>query len=529
MTEVPRPVPGAVDDFTDIFEFERLDAAESRLIKARDEHPLAYALAMAALSWDRVKGRGWRTPSALCIQAGRLAAVGRVPAVSVEDVDAVASALAWATQEPAVLECDSQGRYRPGFVAALPVGSLHWLARHREAALSGVLTPLELVEKGDSAYYGTPMDLAAAEASYRLAAASDDAEAAALASLRLAELAEERDQPAEAADRYAAVAEQTHTVAWPTAALRLAQYSARDGDQSTARALAHQVIANGDPAVLQEAWNLLASLAWLEDDQDAAVAALRQAVETAGPWHPPYTRRLVRMLAACGDVSGAADACRTLLDDLLSHDTDPGDYVQLMAAAGRMDEAVAVLEEHAAQDGIFTGHILLALVTAHAARDDMAAAWQALARVRAHPTACLPDISVQADVREAALATADGDDERAAKLYRSLTDSDDMLRRDLARPLLIAAGDHIAAEQKICLIPGTRPLLEFLSEAASPATAAWAASSLAHLAVVEGRPHDMEAAVHLAARHLSIDEMTVLLARLRHRASRAGHDELGPH
>lgn len=518
MAKVPESIPTALDEFTDMF--ERSEAAESRLVKARNDHPLAYALAMAALSWDEVKSRGWRPPSHLCSQAGRLAAVGRVPAVSVEETGAVTSALAWATREPALLECDSQGRYRPAFVAVSPVGALHWLERHREATTSGVLTPLELVEKGDSEHYGRPADLDAAEFSYQLAAGSDDAEAAALASLRLAELAEERDQPAEAASRFAAVAELKHTVAWPTAAMRLAWYAARDGDRPCARELAHQVIAHGDAEVLREAWELQASLAWLDNDRDVAVEAMRQAVDTAGPWHPPYTRRLAAMLAECGDVSGAADAYRTLLDSLLSRDTDPGEYVQLMAAAGRIDEAVAVLDEHAAEDGPFTGRLLLALVSAHAVGDDTGAAWQALARVRAHPTASLPKISVQAAALEALLAAADGDDEHAAELYRSLTDSDDMQRRDLARPLLIAAGDRLAADRKTCVIPGMRPLLEFLSEAASPATATWAASSLAHLAVVEGRPHDMEAAVHLAARHLSTDEVTVLLAQLRRRFGR---------
>jgi lipopolysaccharide biosynthesis regulator YciM len=475
---------------------------------------------MAALSWEQVARRGWRTPLALCLEAGRLAAVGRVPAVSVDDTDAVASALAWATREPAALECDSQGRYRPVVMGPFPVGSQHWLDSHREAAVSGVLTPLELVKNGDAHHYGQLANLDAAEVSYQLAVDSDDADAAALASLRLAELAEQRDQPAEAASRYAAVAELNHPVASPMAVLRLARYATQDGDRPKARALAHQVVASDNPALLREAWDLLGSLAWLDDDRDAAVAAMRQAIDAAGPWHPAHTRRLAAMLAACGDISGAADAYRTLLGvHLLSDDTDPGEYVQLMAAAGRIDEAVAVLEEVAAHDGLFIGHVLLALVSAHAIREDIAAAWQAIARVRAHFTVRFPEVSVQADVFEAMLALADGDDEHAAKLCRSLTDSDDMEVRDLARPLLIAAGDHFAADRKICVIPGARPLLEFLSEAASPATAAWAASSLAHLAMVEGRLDDVDAAVHLAARHLSTDEVTILLRQLLHRSS----------
>jgi hypothetical protein len=121
---------------------------------------------------------------------------------------------------------------------------------------------------------------------------------------------------------------------------------------------------------------------------------------------------------------------------------------------------------------------------------------------------------------EASVAAADGDDERAAQLFQSLTDTDDAERHDLARPLLIAAGEQFAADGKLCLIPGVQPLLEYLSEAAAPNTAAWAATSLAHLATVQGRPDDAEAAVLLAARHLNPDEVTVLRALLLQRAGR---------
>jgi tetratricopeptide (TPR) repeat protein len=230
------------------------------------------------------------------------------------------------------------------------------------------------------------------------------------------------------------------------------------------------------------------------------------------------------MLAACGDLVGAAEVYRTLLDQPLLPGTDAGRYVQLMAAAGRVDEAVAVLEQSTA-DEPFAGDLLLALASAHAARDDLDATRQVLARVRAHWSTVLPQVSVQADVMEASVAAADGDDKRAAYLFRSLTDTDDTERRDLARPLLIAAGERFAAEGKLCLIPGVRPLLEYLSEAAAPGTATWAATSLAHLATVEGRPDDAEAAVRLAGRHLSPDEVTVLRAQLLDRAGR-GRDAL---
>ena len=146
------------------------------------------------------------------------------------------------------------------------------------------------------------------------------------------------------------------------------------------------------------------------------------------------------MLAVCGDLAGAADAYRGLLDQPLLSGPDAGRYVQLMVAAGRVDEAVAVLEQHTADGEPFVGDLLLALASAHAARDDLDATRQVLARVRAHWSAALPQVSVQADVMEASVAAADGDDERAAQLFRSLTDTDDAERRDLARPLLIAAG-----------------------------------------------------------------------------------------
>jgi hypothetical protein len=518
VADVSRSVPKIVDDFTELF--ERQDDAEVRLAQARDDQPLAWALVMAALSWDQVDGRGWRAPAVVCAQARRLAAGWGIPTESVDDADRVGAALEWATQDPALLERDGEGHYRPVYGVGFPVGSRLWREHHRAAVASGVLTPLELVGKGDADHYASPADLDAAEVSYQLAVDGDDPDAAALASLRLAELAEERDQPAQAARRYADVAALRHPVASPPAVLWLARQAAQDGDRPAARVLAHEVVSSGDGPLLREAWALLAHLAWLDDDSDGAVAAMRLAVDTAGAWHWPYSRRLAEMLAACGDLVGAAEVYRRLLDLPLLPGPDADRYVQLMAAADRLDEAVAVLEQYAADGGPFAGDLLLALASAHAARDDLDACWQVLARVRAHWSAVLPRVSVRADVMEASVAAADGDDERAAQLYRSLTDTGDTERRDLARPLLIAAGDQLAADGKFCLIPGVRPLLEYLSEVAAPATAAWAATSLAHLATVEGRPDDAEAAVRLAARHLNPEEMTVVRALLLYRAGR---------
>ncbi|MGH8918199.1 MAG: tetratricopeptide repeat protein [Actinomycetes bacterium] len=507
-----------VNDFTELFECH--DGAEVRLRQARGDQPLAWVLVMAALSWDRVDRRGWRAPAVLGAQARRLMAVWEMPTESVDDADLVGAALQWATQDPALLECGGQGCYRPVCEAVFPVGSRLWGEHHRAAVASGVLTPLELVEKGDADRGTSPTDLDAAEVSYQLAVDSDDPDAAAVASLRLAELAEERDQPAQAARRYADVAALRHPVTSPPAVLWLAHHAAQDGDRPVARVLAHEVVESGDERLLPQAWALLGSLAWLDDDTDAAVAAMRQAVEAAGQWHWSYSRRLAEMLTASGDLAGAADAYRRLLDQPLlpGPGPDAGRYVQLMAAAGRLDEAVTVLEQYTADGEPFTADLLLALASAQAARDDLDATRQALARVRAHWSAVLPHVSVRADVMEASVAAADGDDDRAAQLFQSLTD--DAERRDLAHPLLIATGQHFAAAGKLCLIPGVRPLLEYLSEAAAPDTAAWAATSLAHLATVQGRPDDAEAAVGLAARHLNPDQVTVLRAQLLHRAGR---------
>ncbi|HEX2301260.1 MAG TPA: hypothetical protein VHH34_22625 [Pseudonocardiaceae bacterium] len=507
-----------IHDFTELLLWQ--DDAEMRLTQAHDDHPLAWALVMAALSWDQVNRRGWRAPAVLCAQARRVMARQGISTEPVDDADQVASALEWTTQDPALLECDGQGHYRPVYGVVLPVGSGLWHEQHRAALASGVLTPLELVIKGDADCGANPDDPDAPEVSYRLAMDGDDPDAAAVASLRLAELAEERDQPVEAARRYAEVAELRHPLASPPAVLWLARQAAQNGDRPAARILAHEVVDSGAGSLVPAAWGLLGSLAWLDNDKDEAVAAVRQAVHTAGEWHWSYSRQLAEMLAKCGDLAGAAEGYRTLLDQPLLSGPDAGRYVQLMTAAGRGDEAVAVLAQHPAQDGPFAADILLALASAHAVRDELDACRQVLARVRSHWSAVLPQVSVRADVMEASVAAADGDDARAAQLFRSLTDTDDTERRNLARPLLIASGDQYAAEGKLCLIPGVRPLLEYLSEVAPPATATWAATSLAHLATVEGRSGDAEAAVRLAARTLSLEEVTVLRALLLCRADR---------
>jgi tetratricopeptide (TPR) repeat protein len=516
VAEVSRSVTSMADGFGGMLELQ--EAVEARLAKAEHEYPLAYALVMAALSWDQVDHRGWHPPKALCSQARRLMAVWRTPAGSVDDLDAVSSALDWAMRAPALLERDDQGRYRPLLALVSPGGPKPWRNRHRQAAASGALTPLEFVERGDAECHRSQADLDVAEASYRFAVDSDDPDAAALASLRLAELSERLDQPVEAARRYAEVADMRHPIASPHAVLWLAHRAAQDGDHAAARTLARQV-ADGDvSALLSSAWDLLGSIAWLQNDRDTAIAEMRRAVDVAGEWHGPHTQRLAAMLAGCGDVSGAADAYRTMLDLPIVHGPDAAQYVQLMAAVGRIDEAVAVLEQYVVADGLFAGHFLLALASAHMTREDTATARQTLARLRAHWSAAMPTVSVPADVIEASLAAAEGDDRHAANLFRSLTDTDDIVRRDLARPLLIAAGMRFAADEKICMIPGVRPLLEYLSEAAPPLVAAWAAISLAHLATVEGRSHDAEAGVRLAARYLSAEEVTILRARLLRRA-----------
>ncbi|MBV9030483.1 MAG: hypothetical protein JO364_09255 [Pseudonocardiales bacterium] len=519
MSEVSRSVPSMGDELAGLFEWR--DGAEVRLARAQDDQPLAYALMMAALCWDRVDQRGWRAPEVLCAQARRLMDGWGLCAEAVDDADRVAWALEWAGQDPVLLECDDQGRYRPVWGVGLPVGSRLWRERHRAAVASEVLTPLDLVATGDDDRGTNPPDLDAAEVSYRLAVDGGDADAAALASLRLAELTEERgESPEEAARRYTDVAALRHPVASPPAVLWLARHAAQNDDRSAARVLAHEVISSGEGSLPAAAWALVASLAWREEDTDGAVAAMRRAVEAAGEWHCSYSRSLAEMLATRGEPADAAEVYRTLLDQPWLHSPDAGRYAQLMAAAGRGEEAVVVLERYAAGDGPFAGDWLLALASAYAAGDDLEGCRGTLARVRAHWSATLPQVSVRAEVMEASLAVAEGDDERAARLFRSLTDTDDVERRDLARPLLISTGEHFAAAGKLCVIPGTLPLLEYLSEAAAPATATWAAKSLAHLATAQGRPDDAEAAVRLAARYLSPDEVTELRVMLLGRTGR---------
>ncbi|MGH3829406.1 MAG: hypothetical protein ACRDRS_02980 [Pseudonocardiaceae bacterium] len=521
MSEVSRPVPSVVDEFLELF--ERRDNVEVRLARARDDQPLACALVMAALCWDHVNRRGWRAPKVLCAQARRLMTVWEVCTDAVDDAGQVNSALEWARRDPALLECDDQGRYRPVYEVGFPAGSRFWRDRHRAAVAAGVLTPLERVITGDADRFADPPDFDAAEVSYRLALDSGDQDAAALASLRLAELAEERgEQSEEVRRRYAEVAALRQAVASPPAVLWLARHAARNGDRPAARDMAHEVINSDAESLRAQAWDLVASLAWGDEDPDEAVAAMRLAVDTAGAWHWSYSRRLAEMLAASGELADAAEVYRTLLDQPLFQGPDAGRYVQLMVAAGHPEEAVVVLEKYAASDGPFAGDLLLALASAHAACDDLEGCRGALARVRAHWSATLPEMAVRADVMEASLLIVEGDDKRAAQLFRSLTDTDDAERRELARPLLIATGESFASDGKLCVIPGALPLLEYLSEAAAPATAAWAATSLAHLATVQDRPDDAEAAVRLAARHLGPTEVTVLRALLLDRAGRGG-------
>jgi hypothetical protein len=186
-------------------------------------------------------------------QARRLMVAWGVPAESVDDADQVGTALEWAGQDPALVEYDGQGHCRPVYGMGFPVGSRLWREHHHAAVVSGVLTPLELVAKGDADRDAQDADLDAAEVSYRLAGDSDDPDAAALASLRLAGLAELRDQPTEAARRYADVAALRHPVVSPPAVLWLARRAFQDGDRPAARALAHEVIDSGDGRLIPDA------------------------------------------------------------------------------------------------------------------------------------------------------------------------------------------------------------------------------------------------------------------------------------
>jgi hypothetical protein len=77
VADVSEPVPDGIDDFLTLF--ERRDSADARLRQARDDQPLAWALVMAALSWEQLDRRGWRAPAVLCAQARRLIAAWGSP------------------------------------------------------------------------------------------------------------------------------------------------------------------------------------------------------------------------------------------------------------------------------------------------------------------------------------------------------------------------------------------------------------------------------------------------------------------
>jgi hypothetical protein len=112
---------------------------------------------------------------------------------------------------------------------------------------------------------------------------------------------------------------------------------------------------------------------------------------------------------------------------------------------------------------------------------DEQAAHVALTVARGHGSAQRLDIAARLDLLEALLAVAAGDDERAARLLRSLVADGGELRQSVARPLLLTAGDNLAAQDGFAAFEGTRPLLEFLRENGSPQSAQWTAIQLAQL------------------------------------------------
>ncbi|MGH3818802.1 MAG: hypothetical protein ACRDRE_13790, partial [Pseudonocardiaceae bacterium] len=98
VADISRSVPDFLDEITKVL--EGCDDADVRLRQARDDRPLAWALVMAALSWDAVDHRGWRAPVVLCAQARRLMAGWGVATELVDDADRVGPALEWAMQDP---------------------------------------------------------------------------------------------------------------------------------------------------------------------------------------------------------------------------------------------------------------------------------------------------------------------------------------------------------------------------------------------------------------------------------------------
>lgn len=482
VTDQPEPMR-SYDDV--LAELGMLDPAEMRLRTAEQEQPVLYALCMALQAWDHVDRRDWRTSGQLATAARHMVAAGTVAPAELTDT-AVQAALAAAGTDPVLIDTDGAGRYRsatthPEF-DVFGVGLSRYLDTMRAVSDPQRLSPLEAVNAGNERQWHEPADLDAAQGFYQRAIDSGDLDAVAFGESGMAALAETRGRSDEAAQRHRRVLELDHSIVSPRSGLWLAQRAYDAGDHPAARALIDQLVAGDAQDVLADAWSLRSVILWAAGDHQQAVAAMRTAIEHAGPLAHRLWERLARMHAATGDFSAAADAQEHVIVAAFQGDDAVGVYLQMMQAAGRLQETPETLQRLAADETLLhAGRLLAGVASAYAMLGDELAARAAVAEARTHVTAHLPDVAARLDLMEALLAVAARDDERAAQLLRSLTSDSDEQRQKTARPLLLAAGDSLAAQDRFAAFDGARPLLEFLRENGSPQSASWAGNQLAQL------------------------------------------------
>lgn len=463
-----------------------LDPAEMRLRAAVTEQPVLYALVMALQAWDHVDRRDWRTRQQVVTAARHMVAAGTVGRAELTD-DAVEAALAAAVTDPALIEADGSGRYRSATTSpefdVFGVGLSRYLDTMRAFKDDPQrLSPLEAVNAGNEHHQHKPADLDAAQACYQRAIDSADPDAVAFGAYAMATLAETRELPDEAVERHRRVFALAHPGVSPRSGLWLAQRAYDAGDHAAARAITDQLIdGNAGQGVLTDAWSLRSVMHWAAGEQQQAVTAMRTAIEHAGLLADRLWERLARMHAALGDFPAAVAAQEHVLVSSFAGEEAVGVYLQLMHAAGSLDQAPQTLQRLADADTVHTGRLRAGVASAYAMLGDEEGARAAVAAARAHWSARMPEVAARLDLMDAMLAITARDDDRAAHLFRALIADGDEQRQKTARPLLLTAGDSLAAQDWFAAFEGARPLLEFLRENGSPQSASWAVTQLAQL------------------------------------------------
>jgi hypothetical protein len=469
-------------------ELGMLEPGEARLRAVEQDQPAVYALCMALQAWDHVDRRDWRTRVEVVTAARHMVTAGTVPPAELTDTAAEAALTAAAT-DPKLIEDDGAGRYRsacgnPDFEFDMfGVGLTRYLDTMR--ARSGDpqrLSPLEAVNAGNEHHWHEPADLDAAQACYQRAIDSGDPDGLAFGEAGMAALAETRGLPEEAEHWHRRVFDLGHPTVSPRSGLWLAQRAYDAGDHPVAGALVEQLVDGGAESVLADAWGLRSVLHWAAGEQQPALQAMCTAIEHAGPMAHRLQERLARMHAALGDFPAAIATQEQVLVSTFQSEDAVGVYLQMMQAAGRLDEAPETLQRLAAGGGgLHAGRLLAGVASAYSMVGNEPAAHAAVAVAREHWTSNTPDVTARLDLVEALLAVAAQDDERAARLLRSLTTDGDEQLRKVARPLLLATGESAAAQDKPAAFEGIRPLLLFVRDNGSPRSVDWAATQLAQL------------------------------------------------